>query len=93
MAGMTVTPRGFALDITPNPVSRRMVVNYSLPAAGNVSLKLYDVRGALARTVACGSVLPGNHAVSMDRQGLVRGAYILKLESGASSLTRKLVIE
>jgi hypothetical protein len=93
MAGMTVTPRGFALDITPNPVSRRMVVNYSLPAAGNVSLKLYDVRGAVAKTVACGSVLPGSHAVSMDRQGLVRGAYILKLESGASSLTRKLVIE
>jgi len=92
-AGTTVTPHGFALDVSPNPVSRRMVVNYSLPAAGNVTLKLYDVRGAVAKTVACGSVLPGNHAVSLDRQGLARGAYILKLESGLSSLTRKLIIE
>jgi len=92
-AGTTVTPSRFALDVSPNPVSRRMVVNYSLPAAGNVSLKLYDVSGALAKTVACGYVLPGNHAVSLSRQGLARGAYILKLESGASSSTRKLIIE
>jgi hypothetical protein len=88
-----VIPRGFALDVSPNPVSRRMVVNYSLPAAGNVSLKFYDVRGALAKMVSCGNVLPGSHAVSLDRQGLTRGAYILKLESGSGSLTRKFVIE
>jgi hypothetical protein len=93
MAGSTVPPRGFALDVSPNPASRRMVVSYSLPVAGNVSLKLYDARGALAKTLACGYVLPGNHALSLDRQGLVRGAYILKLESGASSSTRKLIIE
>ena len=91
--GTTVIPHGLALDVSPNPVSRRMVVNYTLPAAGNVSLKLYDVRGALAKTVACGNVLPGSHAVSLDRQGLVRGAYIMKLESGSGSLTRKFVIE
>jgi hypothetical protein len=70
-----------------------MVVNYSLPVAGNVSLRLYDVSGALAKTVACGYVLPGSHAVSLSRQGLARGAYILKLQSGPSSVTRKLVIE
>lgn len=93
MAGTTVTPRGFTLGITPNPVSRRMVVSYSLPAAGNVSLKLYNVSGVLAKTVASGYVLPGSHAVSLDRQGLVRGAYIMKLESGSGSLTRKFVIE
>lgn len=93
MAGTTVTPRGFSLGVSPNPASRRMVVSYSLPAAGNVSLKLYDISGALAKTVACGYVLPGSHAVSLPRQNLARGAYILKLESGASSFTRKLIIE
>jgi hypothetical protein len=70
-----------------------MVVNYSLPAAGNVSLKLYDVSGALVKTVTCGYVLPGSHAVNLSGEGLARGAYILKLQSGASSVTRKLVIE
>lgn len=92
-AGTAVPSNEFALDVSPNPASRKMVVNYSLPVAGNVSLKLYDVSGALAKTVACGYVLPGSHAVSLSREGLARGAYILKLQSGASSVTRKLVIE
>jgi len=92
-AGTTVTPRGFALDVSPNPFSRGAVVRYSLPAEGNVSIKLYNVSGVLAKTVACGCVLPGSHAVSLDRQGFARGAYILKLESGSGSLARKFVIE
>ena len=70
-----------------------MAVSHSLPAAANVSLKLYDISGALAKTLACGYVLPGSHAVSLSRQNLARGAYILKLESGASSFIRKLIIE
>lgn len=92
-AGTTVPSREFALDVSPNPASRGMVVSYSLPAAGNVSLRLYDVSGALVKTVARGYVLPGGHAVGLSRQGLARGAYILKLESGTYNLTRKLVIE
>jgi len=92
-AGAVVPSRGLALGVSPNPASRGMVVNYSLPAAGNVSLKLYDVSGALAKTVACGYVLPGSHTVSLSRQNLARGAYILKLESGAGNVTRKLIIE
>ena len=92
-AGTTVPSREYTLHVSPNPASRRMVVNYSLPVAGNVSLKLYDVSGAFVKTVACGHTLPGSHAVSLSREGLARGAYILKLQSGASSVTRKLVIE
>jgi hypothetical protein len=70
-----------------------MAVSHSLPAAANVSLKLYDISGVLAKTLACGYVLPGSHAVSLSRQNPARGAYILKLESDASSFTRKLIIE
>jgi hypothetical protein len=88
-----VFPRELTLDVSPNPASSRMVVSYSLPAAANVSLKLYDISGALAKTVACGYVLPGSYTASLARQGLARGAYILKLESGNYNLTRKLVIE
>jgi len=92
-AGAVVPSCEFALDVSPNPASLGMVVSYSLPAAGYVSLKLYDVSGALAKTVACGYVLPGSHALSLSREGPARGAYILKLESGASGLTQKPIIE
>ncbi len=92
-AGAVEPYRGLALDVTPNPASRGMAVRYTLPAAGNVSLRLYDVGGKLVKTVDCGYAQSGNNAVSLTGLGLARGAYILKLESGATSLTRKLVIE
>lgn len=68
-------------------------IRYSVPTATALSLKLYDITGALAKTVSNGRVKPGRYTVGLSAQGLARGVYILKLKSGASSLTRKLVIE
>jgi hypothetical protein len=92
-AGAVEPSHGLALDVSPNPTSRGMKVSYALPAAANVSLRLYDVGGKLVKTVDCGYVQPGNNVVSLSGLDLARGAYILKLESGATSVTRKLVIE
>ena len=91
-ADLVASDRGFALDAGPNPCSRGTVVRYSLPAAADVALRLYDASGALAKTVASGSVDAGQHTASLSAQGLTRGVYILKLEAGSDNLTRKLVI-
>ena len=93
MAGKTATPLGLALDVSPNPLSREGAVNYSLPVAANVSLKLYDIGGAMVRTVTAGQAAAGSHTAALSRQGLARGAYILKLEAGGYRLTSKLVVE
>ena len=92
-AGAVEPVRGLTLDVSPNPASRGIVVGYALPAAGNVSLRFYDVGGKLVKTVDCGYLQAGNNAVRLSGLGLTRGAYILKLESCESSQTRKLVIE
>jgi len=92
-AGPSAMANGVALDVSPNPVTRGMLVSYGLPAAGNVSLRLYDVSGVLVKTVDCGQQSSGNHTVSVSRQGLARGAYVLKLDTGVGSVTRKVVVE
>ncbi|MCX6844323.1 MAG: T9SS type A sorting domain-containing protein [candidate division WOR-3 bacterium] len=92
-AGAALLPTEFALSVSPNPMKLGAAIRYSVPTATNVSLKLYDVTGALAKTVSNGRVRPGRYTAGLTTQGLARGVYILKLESGASSLTRKLVIE
>jgi hypothetical protein len=92
-AGTVGASDRFALDIAPNPASRWTRVSYSLPVAGDVALRVYDVGGKLVRTVDCGWAQPGSNSVSLSGLGLAHGAYVLRLESGTTSLTRKLVLK
>jgi hypothetical protein len=92
-AGTALLPTEFALSVSPNPMKLGAAIRYSVPTATNVSLKLYDITGALAKTVSNGRVKPGRYTTNLSTRGFARGVYILKLESGTCSLTRKLVIE
>jgi hypothetical protein len=68
-------------------------VCFALPKPGIVSLKLYDMTGRVARVLANGWHPQGRHEVSLNAQDLARGVYILKLQSDACNLARKVVIE
>ncbi|MBN2378421.1 T9SS type A sorting domain-containing protein [candidate division WOR-3 bacterium] len=41
-------------------------VNYSIPRAGNVSLKVYDASGSLVKTLVKGTQQEGNHQIAWD---------------------------
>lgn len=83
-----------SLAVAPNPFRTGAAVSFSLPAPAGVSLKLFDVGGRLAATLAQGPMPAGNHRVSLDRTTLpARGVYLLRLETGTGTATRKLVVE
>ncbi|MCX6841729.1 MAG: T9SS type A sorting domain-containing protein [candidate division WOR-3 bacterium] len=92
-AGAAQFPTKFALSVSPNPVKLTTAIHYSVPAATDLSLKLYDITGALAKTVGNGRVEPGSYTASLSAKDLACGVYILKLQTDACNLTRKLVIE
>ncbi|MBN2466165.1 T9SS type A sorting domain-containing protein, partial [candidate division WOR-3 bacterium] len=92
MAGRTPIAR-FALSVAPNPMRHGAAIRYAVPAPTNVSLKLYDITGSLAKTVRSGWVKPGSYTAKLSPKGLARGVYILKMRSDACDLTRKVVIE
>jgi hypothetical protein len=83
----------FALRVTPNPFTSRTSISYSLPRAGNVSLRLYDVTGQLVTTLAKGYTLAGSHAAHLDASKLAHGIYLLKYENEGSTTTSKLIVE
>jgi hypothetical protein len=92
-AKTAVLPTEFALSVAPNPMKLGAAIHYAVPVATNVSLKLYDITGALAKTVSNGRVQPGRYTANLSAKGLARGIYILKLQSDVCSLTRKVVIQ
>ncbi len=62
------TPVAFGLaNLGPNPAGSAVRMRIDLPAAGEVELAMFDVRGARVATVAKGRFEPGSHVVTWNR--------------------------
>ncbi|HDQ99895.1 MAG TPA: T9SS type A sorting domain-containing protein [candidate division WOR-3 bacterium] len=75
----------------PNPARGRATVRYSLPHAQDVALTVRDVAGRLVRELESGRRAAGHHEAEI--RGLAAGVYLVRLEAGPVSETRKLVIQ
>ena len=62
----------------PNPFSSSTLINYSVPKLSNVSLKIYNIRGELVRTLQNGKQHPGKYSV--EWHGL--NDYGIRMNSG-----------
>jgi sugar lactone lactonase YvrE len=106
-AGATVTtdgpvrdPRSWSLALlpnTPNPFRGRTALRFSLAAPGPVTLRIYDVRGAVVRTVLRETREAGLHTVTWDGrtdEGLAAasGTYLYELQAEGRKLVRKLSV-
>ena len=84
----------------PNPFvasSNGTVIQYRLAHGGEVSLRVYDVRGRLVRTLVEESRGAGHYSVPWDGrdtrgQGVASGIYFYKLRAGAFTDTRKMAL-
>jgi hypothetical protein len=94
-SGSGAAPKALAVDAPrPNPSHDVVTISYTLPHSSNASLKLYDVKGRLVTTLAEGFCEAGiSHTATVDARQLARGVYLLKLNSGGCSRTRKLILE
>jgi hypothetical protein len=80
----------------PNPLTRNGKVQFSLPEAGRVSLKLYSTDGRLVSTLLNQRMNAGTHYVPVCSPnslfGIAHGVYVLKLETDSGALASKLVM-
>lgn len=80
-------PEGFELHQNfPNPFNPSTRLSFTLPEAGNISLKIYDALGREAAVAAEGEYQPGKHSVQFDAEGLASGLYLCRL-TGPRGLT------
>ncbi|MDR0926186.1 MAG: T9SS type A sorting domain-containing protein [Ignavibacteria bacterium] len=71
------------LSVLPNPVTNEAIVNYVLPTAQNVTLKLMDITGNMLATLYSGIGNEGANTLSISEKlnGLSSGTYIVLLEA------------
>jgi hypothetical protein len=81
----------------PNPVAGETVIGFAVPMEGPVDLAIYDIAGRWVRTLASGSLAPGEHRATWDgcdSQGkrVAPGIYLCRLAAAGGSVSRKLAV-
>jgi hypothetical protein len=95
--GDSAVPQTVALRmIHPNPALGAVRFSYAVPAAAEVELTVWDVRGHLVRTLVRGATPAGAATVEWDGTDeagtpTASGAYVCRLRSTAGEATRRFV--
>lgn len=80
----------------PNPFNPSTVINYSIPAAGQVNLKIYNLLGSEVAILVNEYKEAGNYSVEFSTEDLKNslgsGVYIYTLKAGSFTQTRKMVV-
>ncbi len=81
----------------PNPFNPVTTISYAVPATGDVSIKVYNMKGQVVRTLVNSSVTAGNHSVvwnGTDDNGsaVSSGLYFYKIQSNNQTLTKKMLL-
>jgi hypothetical protein len=76
----------------PNPATGTATLAYTLPHAGRVSLKLYDLLGREVATPVDAFQAAGPRTARLSTAGLAPGVYLYTLRLGAARTTGKVVV-
>lgn len=78
----------------PNPFNPTTVINYQVPEAGHVTLKVYDVMGREIASLVDGVKAKGSYNVnfSMEQHHLASGIYFCRLSAGKNVVTTKMIL-
>ncbi len=67
------------LNCFPNPFSGAIQIAYNLPEAGNVTIDLINMTGAIAKVMVNRANEKGSHTLNSNIQGIPPGVYILRI--------------
>lgn len=86
-------PTGFELNQNyPNPFNPTTVISFTLPKAGNVTLKVYNAVGQEVATLVNGYKTAQKYNVTFDASRLAGGVYFYRLESDNFTQSRKMIL-
>ena len=78
-----------AMSVTPNPVTDRVLISFSLAKAGHASVRVYSSSGKLVRTVLDQTVSAGGSSATWDLrndagQRVTNGMYFYEVTAGST---------
>lgn len=87
------TPADFVLSQNyPNPFNPSTQINFSVPKAGKVSLKVFNMLGQTVQVLVDEFRSSGQYSVSFDATQLSSGVYVYQLEFEGKVLSNKMIL-
>ncbi|MFI5211762.1 MAG: T9SS type A sorting domain-containing protein [Ignavibacteria bacterium] len=86
-------PNVFSLSQNyPNPFNPSTKIDFSIPKAGLVMLKVYDMLGREVESLVNKEMKPGFYSAAFDASKYATGIYFYKLVSGGFIETKKMIL-
>jgi hypothetical protein len=76
----------------PNPFNPSTIISFTLPSRSFVSLKVFDLLGREVATIVSEEMPSGSYSRQWNAVNISSGIYFYRLQAGAYTETRKLVI-
>ncbi len=76
----------------PNPFNPTTSIKYSLPKAGFVSIKIYDVVGRMVKELVSEVKETGNYSITFDGSQFASGVYFYRMEMNNFIDTKRMVL-
>jgi hypothetical protein len=76
----------FKMSVYPNPVNDKLIVNYHLNTASEISFEIYNLLGSKVKSFAPFKQNSGSHLeTQFDTESLNNGIYFLKINTNENS--------
>ena len=86
-------PQNFLLEQNyPNPFNPTTQINYSIPSAQKVTLKVYDELGKEVATLVNNEQAAGNYTVDFDASRFASGVYFYRIQAGNFMQMKKMIL-
>ncbi len=88
---LEVTEYGLAQNY-PNPFNPSTTINYQIPEAGIVTIKIFDILGREVTTLVNEQKAQGVYTVNFNAASLASGVYLYNIQVNDFSATRKMIL-
>lgn len=79
------------VEISPNPATDLINIEFELNNPENISLTVYDLQGKIIATPTIGEKAQGKHKVTISTTHLPKGIYLVQMNVGNEVITKKIV--
>jgi len=76
----------------PNPFNPATTISYDLPQAVQVELQVYNVLGQRVASLVSEHQQAGSYTVNFDASRLSSGTYLIRMQAGEHTFTRKMML-
>lgn len=76
----------------PNPFNPSTTISFSLPSRLFVSIRIFDLRGREVTEIVSEEFPQGRYVRTWNAENISSGVYFCRLKTGASIITRKLIV-